>query len=308
MKYYVFVQLGAPAKFEMRRMTNVWPCTTTPNGGIDKDVPQRKWTAESGDMLVMLGTTQQHWHHRVPQEKYRRPRVNLNFRYILPNDPESQRGQQTFFKYMVCGDEHDANWNVTAPSWKYADIIKQQQQMASGGNKEMNIISLLTKLKKGNGNHINSGETEAKEEVSSQLEQTAKAYVEPEQVLNTTSPLTSDMSTSTSSTSPAVSNGEAGPLGKKQKTESKGLLHFFAGSPSSTNSSSNTSGINSNANNSTTSTSNTTTIIDIEHKEVSEDKSIGCPSAKESDDLILSSVPIVAAASACGSWSCSVCT
>jgi hypothetical protein len=76
----------------------------------------------------------------VPQEKYRRPRVNINFRYILPNDPESQRGQQTFFKYMVCGDEHDADWNITAPSWTYSEIIRKSQ-----AGVETNIASLLTK-------------------------------------------------------------------------------------------------------------------------------------------------------------------
>jgi hypothetical protein len=123
-------------------MTNVWPCSSTPGGGIDKDTPQRKWTVASGDMLVMLGSTQQHWHHRVPQERYRQPRVNINFRYILPNDPESQRGQQTFFKYMVCGDHHDAEWNITAPSWKYADIIRSHSASKVG------IENLFAKIQK----------------------------------------------------------------------------------------------------------------------------------------------------------------
>jgi hypothetical protein len=67
----------------------------------------REYTLRDGDLLVMRGATQQHWHHRVPKARSRRPRINLNFRYILPDAAhraEAERGQKTYYKYMVHGD------------------------------------------------------------------------------------------------------------------------------------------------------------------------------------------------------------
>ena len=75
--------------------------------GIDHGTPVREYTLRDGDLLVMRGATQQHWHHRVPKARSRRPRINLNFRYILPDAAhraEAERGQKTYYKYMVHGD------------------------------------------------------------------------------------------------------------------------------------------------------------------------------------------------------------
>ena len=99
------LSLGYPATFEMRKMTNVWPCGM--DNGIDTKVPVKKFKCEGGDMLVMKGKTQQSWHHRVPKEIYRRPRININFRYILPNRQDTERGQHSYYKYMVYGDEEN---------------------------------------------------------------------------------------------------------------------------------------------------------------------------------------------------------
>ena len=77
------LSLGETATFQMRKMTNVWPCSGTPNGGVDASEPVQDYPVGHGDLLVMLGKTQDHWHHRVPKEKGRRPRLNINFRYIV---------------------------------------------------------------------------------------------------------------------------------------------------------------------------------------------------------------------------------
>ena len=50
----------------------------------------------------MRGSTQKHWHHRVPKEKGRRPRININFRLILPNQPDTERGQKSYYKSTTC--------------------------------------------------------------------------------------------------------------------------------------------------------------------------------------------------------------
>ena len=96
------LSFGAAATFQMRRMTNVWPAAG--NDGIDRSTPQRDFVVNDGDMLVMRHVTQQHWHHRVPKQKGRKPRLNINFRRIIPG-PEAERGQKTYYKYMVHGDE-----------------------------------------------------------------------------------------------------------------------------------------------------------------------------------------------------------
>ena len=46
-----------------------------------------------GDLLVMTGDTQKHWHHRVPKARSRRPRVNINFRYTIEESPDACQGQ-----------------------------------------------------------------------------------------------------------------------------------------------------------------------------------------------------------------------
>ena len=87
-------------------MTNVWPCGK--DNGVDSKVPVKKFKCEGGDLLVMKGKTQQSWqYHRVPKETYRRPRININFRHILPNRQDTERGQYSYYKYMVYGDEEN---------------------------------------------------------------------------------------------------------------------------------------------------------------------------------------------------------
>ena len=104
------LSLGATAQFEMRRMRNVWPNVGgTSSGapyddGIDRETPVRSWHLRDGDLLVMHGDTQAHWHHRVPKAKSRRPRININFRYIIPGTDDAERGQATYYKYMRDGD------------------------------------------------------------------------------------------------------------------------------------------------------------------------------------------------------------
>ena len=120
------LSFGANATFQMRRMTNVWPPLDGSKGcccGIDKSTPQRDFVVGDGDMLVMRSTTQKHWHHRVPKQKGgRRPRLNINFRYIITG-PDAERGQKTYYKYMVHGDEQ-------APkSLTYSEIMAKRGGM-----------------------------------------------------------------------------------------------------------------------------------------------------------------------------------
>ena len=104
------LSLGETATFQMRKMTEVWPGRGTPDGGVDPSEPVRNFSVGHGDLLVMLGKTQDHWHHRVPKEKGRRPRLNINFRYIVAGEGAkaeaiSRAGQTTYYKYMVTGDK-----------------------------------------------------------------------------------------------------------------------------------------------------------------------------------------------------------
>lgn len=69
--------------------------------GIDHSTARREFSVSNGDLLVMRGDTQKHWHHCVPKARSRRPRININFRYIIPGSPDAERGQQTYYKYMV---------------------------------------------------------------------------------------------------------------------------------------------------------------------------------------------------------------
>ena len=117
------LSFGADATFSMRRMTNVWPPLDGSAGdGVDRSTPQRDFVVGDGDMLVMMGVTQKHWHHRVPKERGRKPRLNINFRYIIPG-PDAERGQKTYYKYMVHGDE-------TKPrSYTYREIMTMRGGM-----------------------------------------------------------------------------------------------------------------------------------------------------------------------------------
>lgn len=137
------LSLGCKATFEMRRMTNVWPCVngsktayssnSTTNttkvspaaAGVDESTPIQSFTLHDGDLLVMRGNTQKHWHHRVPKEKGRGVRLNINFRYVLPGQ-DAERGQMTYYKYMVFGD---VPIDQQPPSWTYDEIVSKKGGM-----------------------------------------------------------------------------------------------------------------------------------------------------------------------------------
>jgi hypothetical protein len=129
-------------------MTNVWPCggaNPTPNGGVDMNVPMKTYRTDTGDMLVMRGSTQDYWHHRVPQAKSRMPRLNLNFRYILPGaaaaagagsgagsgaaaqsgSTVATEGQATYYKYMVYGDYQKEWMEGKLEGWSYEELLKK---------------------------------------------------------------------------------------------------------------------------------------------------------------------------------------
>ena len=128
------LSFGANATFEMRRMHNVWPPLDGSAGDcVDRTTLQRNFVVGDGDMLVMMGATQKHWHHRVPKEKGRMPRLNINFRMIL-GGPDAERGQQTYYKYMVHGDEE------LPKSLRYEEIMKMKGGM-------MNFTSAVGKPK-----------------------------------------------------------------------------------------------------------------------------------------------------------------
>ena len=71
----------------------------------------------------MHGKTQQCWHHRVPRERSRRPRININFRYIVPGTPDADRGQHTYYKYMVHGDD------PAPPTFTFAQIAGKRSSV-----------------------------------------------------------------------------------------------------------------------------------------------------------------------------------
>ena len=112
------LSFGGGADFQLRKMTDCWPCVSTsaPNStgvrddGVDRSEPERSLPVASGDLLVMHSDMQDHWHHRVPSVRSRLPRVNINFRYILPTSGDvGVKGQETYYKYMVYGD-HKEEW------------------------------------------------------------------------------------------------------------------------------------------------------------------------------------------------------
>lgn len=117
------LSFGCKATFQMRRMTNVWPPLDGSAGDcIDRSTLQRDFVVGDGDLLVMMGATQKYWHHRVPKERGRRPRLNINFRYIK-SGADAERGQRTYYKYMVHGDED------TPKSYSYKEIMMMRGGM-----------------------------------------------------------------------------------------------------------------------------------------------------------------------------------
>lgn len=90
-------------------------------GSVDVNTPIESFTLNDGDLLVMRGKTQQHWHHRVPKEKGRGVRLNINFRYILPGI-DAERGQKTYYQYMEHGDCPFGK----QPSWTFDEIMAKR--------------------------------------------------------------------------------------------------------------------------------------------------------------------------------------
>lgn len=122
------LSLGCKATFQLRRMNDVWPCadgSKSTKGCIDVDTPIENFVLDDGDLLVMRGTTQRHWHHRVPKEKGRGLRLNINFRYVMPG-PDAERGQRTYYKYMVYGD---CPMDRDPPGWTFDEIVAKRGGM-----------------------------------------------------------------------------------------------------------------------------------------------------------------------------------
>lgn len=64
------ISLGQPRAFHLKHKTNT--------------SLRHKMTLNSGSLLIMKGTMQQHWLHQVPKEpKITQPRMNLTFRNII---------------------------------------------------------------------------------------------------------------------------------------------------------------------------------------------------------------------------------
>jgi alkylated DNA repair dioxygenase AlkB len=65
------LSLGASRKFELRSK-------------VKASLDRIELLLNSGDLLIMSGTTQKHWQHQVPKmRRVRESRINLTFRYII---------------------------------------------------------------------------------------------------------------------------------------------------------------------------------------------------------------------------------
>jgi alkylated DNA repair dioxygenase AlkB len=144
------LSLGCKATFQLRRMNNVWPCadgSKSTKGCVDVDTntPIESFVLGDGDLLVMRGKTQKHWHHRVPKEKGRGVRLNINFRYIMPG-VDAERGQRTYYKYMVYGD-HPMDTRSEPPSWTFEEIMAKRGGIMNfvmrGLKKKIEVKSVL---------------------------------------------------------------------------------------------------------------------------------------------------------------------
>lgn len=60
------------------------PCTETAELSGDDLLYYKKWMLENGSLVVMQGTTQQHWKHQIPKEaKVKNSRISLTFRQLV---------------------------------------------------------------------------------------------------------------------------------------------------------------------------------------------------------------------------------
>jgi len=51
----------------------------------ENKIPLQRYELNSGDLIIMRGTTQQYWQHRVPKQKrITETRINLSFRMTRP--------------------------------------------------------------------------------------------------------------------------------------------------------------------------------------------------------------------------------
>jgi alkylated DNA repair dioxygenase AlkB len=188
------LSFGATATFQMRRMNNVWPSVDGSGGGsdgIDHGTPVRDFVVKDGDMLIMRHVTQQHWHHRVPKQKGRRPRLNINFRRIIPGRPDAERGQKTYYKYMVHGDE-------TQPrSYSFQEIMAKRGGMMNfispvvKGNSKENAAAKTkkqslasTKEKEPVNGQSKKGGSSSKEHDDDGLDSDCAAYLESERTVD----------------------------------------------------------------------------------------------------------------------------
>lgn len=62
----------------------------------DKSAKVEKWSLESGDCVVMRGTTQSRWLHSVPKRANAGGRMNLTFRRAI-----NAGGTNNYYSYNV---------------------------------------------------------------------------------------------------------------------------------------------------------------------------------------------------------------
>lgn len=62
----------------------------------DKTAKVEKWNLESGDCVVMRGTTQEQWLHSVPKRAKASGRMNLTFRRAMTTG-----GTSNYYRYNV---------------------------------------------------------------------------------------------------------------------------------------------------------------------------------------------------------------
>lgn len=71
------VSLGATRTFDLRHNRT---------GAV------QSFALKNGSLLVMRGSTQAEWRHRVPKEpRVQGERINLTFRYVMPRDADARR-------------------------------------------------------------------------------------------------------------------------------------------------------------------------------------------------------------------------
>ena len=74
------LSLGAPRHFLIKRKRSA-----------ARAAPDGRWLLEHGSLLVMGGSTQHHYRHRVPQERHvRSERINLTFRKLLRSPTQTE--------------------------------------------------------------------------------------------------------------------------------------------------------------------------------------------------------------------------